>query len=913
MKRKYLILPFSLIIITGLAFFMNQQSDDLKKSEELRELHKQALENSPFKDTKNLTKEERKKLAIPPNGYNEMIWELTMDPGLGRPAPERLAMLQKQLNAESENQRGVGGDASNPWIDRGPNNIGGRTRGLMFDPNDGTNRKVFAGGVSGGLWVNNDITNANTSWTLVPGIGANISVNHIISDPNNSNTFYIGTGESYTSGAVIGRGIWKSTDGGTTWSNIWGGYTGLSSGNQVVDGVFYINDLVARDMGSTTELYAAVAGAYYGPSSPAQWHGLNGQNVYKSTDGGLNWTSLNVLESSIPINPNDIEIDPTNNDVWFTTTQNSFSGSLGGTIYRYDGTNPPVLVNSIANARRIEIEPSPTTANKWWIAAAELNSPSTFICNLYDTVDAFVNIVAITEPNDADPNIGAADFTRGQAWYDLVIESDASENLIAGGIDLFRKPSAQTTWNQISEWYNITGLTASYVHADIHSAVQRPGSPNSYIFGTDGGVFYTADITTAFNNSSAIQARNKDYNTIQFYYGAFSNAINGAAEDLVGGTQDNGTPAIYDASAGANAFTDITGGDGGYTDIDDNGNYIVTAYPGNTHYVVTPTQFYQIASGTGGNFINQAALDSNLDILYTNASTSVARIERISNFQSGAGSVVNTNLTHTDVLFNGSSPSAMKVSPYTTGSTKLFAGMVNGTLWRVDNADTTPTFNNITGGSFVGSISDIELGQTDQEIFVTMFNYGVTSIWYTANGGTTWVSKEGNLPDLPIRCVLQNPLIPQEVIIGTELGVWATADITAVSPSWVQTYNGMSDVTVVDLDVKSDNSILASTHGRGMFTSQFTSSPLSVDDPGFNETSISLVPTISDGNFELITRRALGEVQFELYDLSGKTVYNSNFRMNSNRHGFNLNLESGVYIVRIGSNGTAITKRIIIR
>ncbi|NNK69706.1 MAG: hypothetical protein HKO96_04445, partial [Flavobacteriaceae bacterium] len=57
MKRKYLILPFSLIIITGLAFFMNQQSDDLKKSEELRELHKQALENSPFKDTKNLTKE----------------------------------------------------------------------------------------------------------------------------------------------------------------------------------------------------------------------------------------------------------------------------------------------------------------------------------------------------------------------------------------------------------------------------------------------------------------------------------------------------------------------------------------------------------------------------------------------------------------------------------------------------------------------------------------------------------------------------------------------------------------------------------------------------------------------------------------------------------------------------------------
>lgn len=114
--------------------------------------------------------------------------------------------------------------------------------------------RVFAGGVSGGLWVNNDITSASSSWTLVPGTGANISVNVIISDPNNSNTFYIG--------AVLGRGIWKSTDSGVNWTNIFGGYTGTSNGNQQIDGIFYINDLVARDVGSTTELYAAVAGEY---------------------------------------------------------------------------------------------------------------------------------------------------------------------------------------------------------------------------------------------------------------------------------------------------------------------------------------------------------------------------------------------------------------------------------------------------------------------------------------------------------------------------------------------------------------------------------------------------------------------------------------------------------------------------
>jgi len=44
------------------------------------------------------------------------------------------------------------------WKERGPNNVGGRIRALMFDPKDATKKKVWAGGVAGGLWYNNDIT-----------------------------------------------------------------------------------------------------------------------------------------------------------------------------------------------------------------------------------------------------------------------------------------------------------------------------------------------------------------------------------------------------------------------------------------------------------------------------------------------------------------------------------------------------------------------------------------------------------------------------------------------------------------------------------------------------------------------------------------------------------------------------------
>src|SRR5690606_31563972 len=129
--------------------------------ENLRKKHQHFLDNSPYKDVKNLSRKERKALGLPPNAYNDQVFELTMDPNTGRPMLEHLEAIQKELIENRVLARGVGGQASMPWIDRGPNNQGGRTRGIMFDPNDVGNAnpaddytRVFAGGVSGGLWVN---------------------------------------------------------------------------------------------------------------------------------------------------------------------------------------------------------------------------------------------------------------------------------------------------------------------------------------------------------------------------------------------------------------------------------------------------------------------------------------------------------------------------------------------------------------------------------------------------------------------------------------------------------------------------------------------------------------------------------------------------------------------------------------
>ncbi len=926
MKKKLLITSTIVALIAIVTFYF--KTNDQSGIDILREKRQMFLDNNPYKVSQNLSKKDRRAKGLPPNAYYEQLWELTMDPNTGRPMPERLEAVRAQLSEQRVFSRGVGGENSNPWVSRGPNDQGGRTRGIMFDPNDIGNAnpaddytRVFAGSVSGGLWVNEDITNINSSWTLVTGMQSNISVTTIISDPNNSNTFYIGSGESFTFGDAVGRGVWKSTDGGFTWQNIFGGYNSFSAGN--VNGIFYINDIVARNVAGATELYIAVANARYGSaSSPNNSHGVNEAGVYKSTDGGTSWNRFDItFNNGNYKNPCDIEID-INNNIWFTTTSNVF-GNPGGDIYRSTDGNSFSLVTTIPNARRTELEVSSTDANRFWVAA-EIGSGR--VADLFITSDAFSSISAMLEPNDADNNISATDYTRNQANYDLPIEADQNGKLYVGGIDLFVSPNNGLNWNQISKWSNNPGLntiTVPFVHADQHAIVFRPGSnDNQVVFGNDGGVYYSSNISATAGNTSAIQPRNINYVTTQFYYGTIDGIGGANGDDLAGGTQDNGTQVLINGVAGANPFFDPVGGDGGFTEIDDIGSqYIITTYPYNNHrYVNYPSLSggYSITTGTDsndnplGSFINEAALDKNQNVLFSNKSRGGTRaIERTTNFMNGESNVVNADLTN--ALLNAS-PSALKVSPFTTVTSTLFAGLRNGRLLKITFANLGPFWSNITGPGFVGSISDIEFGQTEQEMFVTMHNYGVQSIWHTSNGGATWRSLEGNLPDIPVKCILQNPLIPNELIIGTDLGVWATADFTATNPVWIPSFKGMSDVTVLDLDLRaSDNTILASTYGRGLFTSTFTATTLNTMENEMAINQISVYPTISNGIINIASKSNLGAVKLEVYNVGGQKVLNKSIDLSGITMNLSLKLSAGMYFMKFNGLNVTETKRVVIK
>ena len=932
MKKKYTLVAFLGALLSISLYFSLAEDKATLQVEALRTQHQYFLDNSPFKESQKLSRDERKAQGLPPNSFNERLWDLTLDPALGRPANERLMETQKQLR-EAYSSNGASQRFINNWEERGPENLGGRTRAILFDPNDINNAdaaddytRVFAGGVSGGLWVNDDITDANSSWSLVPGLAANISVTSIISDPNDLTIMYIGSGESYTSGRTFGQGVWKSTDSGANWAQIVGNDTPASSSNDTfLDGVFYINDIIARSNAGNTELYIAVGSAYYRDSSPSQFHSLYNSGVYKSTDDGASWTLLTINESDgTRSNPNDIELD-INNNIWVTTTRTSF-GNKGGKILKSTDGTTFTLEHTIANVDRTELEPSQTDSDKFWIVVDGDTG-----ADIYTTDDGFASVTQITtEPSDVDNDISATDYTRGQSFYDLEIEADANGNLIVGGIDLFRSTNDGANWNQISKWSNnnnLRNLNVSEVHADHHGTFFRPGTGNAnkIVFTNDGGIYYCDDITQANNSTTAIEERNNGYNTSQFYYGTIDDSELTSNDDIAGGTQDNGTWTKMNGAQGVNEFLYTRGGDGAFTEFDDSGDYMVDSYVFNSHRLRTlpfdnTTTSYSIASNftstgnTRGNFINEAVLDKSLDILYCNASSNADgnQIERNSNILAGtSGAVIRTQLSN--AIFDAD-VSALKVSPYTTTSTKLYVGLQNGKLLKVSNANTNaPSWSNIMGARFIGSISDIEFGQTEDDLFVTMFNYGVASVWFSGDAGTSWTNIEGDLPDMPVRCILQNPLLPNELIIGTMLGIWRTTDYTNANPTWVQSFNGMRETAIFDLDLKaSDNTILATTYGRGFFTSKFKLL-------GFNKLedisyTLKVFPTVSEGQFTLTSTQNLGSTQIEIYSITGKRVYETNVDMQQGfRKQFDLSLNSGMYLMKLKGSNFETTKRIIIK
>ena len=105
-KLQFALALLMLIVGGGIYLEMQDENKSNLQMEELRIIHQKLLKNSPFKNTKELTKKERLITGLPPNKYLEREWELTMNPYLGRPTPENLTKIQNFRNYVNKYREG---------------------------------------------------------------------------------------------------------------------------------------------------------------------------------------------------------------------------------------------------------------------------------------------------------------------------------------------------------------------------------------------------------------------------------------------------------------------------------------------------------------------------------------------------------------------------------------------------------------------------------------------------------------------------------------------------------------------------------------------------------------------------------------------------------------------------------------
>jgi len=657
------------------------------------------------------------------------------------------------------------------WEERGPDNHGGRTRTIAFDPSDSTGNTIWTGGVSGGLWKLTNAFSEDYSWESISSYQGNSAISSIVIDKSDSDVIYVSTGENYFNFDVFqGEGIYRSLDGGKNWKLL------LSTNNSTFefvqkllisgDRLFACTESgglqMSRDRGETWtrafvgfgsdprvgDIDLASDGSLYACKGFYQSDG-----VYKSTDNGDSWIKLEI-DQGIP-GRIELAVSESNPNTIYALAENLFSSSIRDILKSTDG-------------------------GETW---TELSCPR-----------------------------------LDRPWYNLCISVDPqNENkVIIGAIDLWITNDGGLNWEMLTDWQGDDGR--QIVHQDHHFIGYNTSSNSKVAFANDGGVYLSQNAHDSLPN---IEWKNQGYNTVQFYSGCLHPS---KQNYFLGGTQDNGTHQFEDEAI--NSTNILTGGDGGYCHIDkDNPEIQIVSYIYNAYTVTLDgwetSQDFIIAQE--GGFINPSDYDDQSDKLICSYKENEVLILDI---QAGDFEILKLAELNENFI------TAIKVSPH--DNSKIYIGTNDGRIFLVDNLlQGNPVLTNIYSGQ--GYIRNLEIDLTEEQwILFTISNVNSESIFVSKNGGQTWESQKGDLPSMPVRWGVFNPANPAGIILATELGVWTTDLFSGTDTKWQYNSFGLAPTRVDMLDVReSDFTVLAATHGRGMFTANVCSGLVDNDNDGY--------------------------------------------------------------------------------
>lgn len=706
------------------------------------------------------------------------------------------------------------------WTSRGPQNVGGRTRAFLIDPN--TPSTMYAGAVSGGIWKSTD---GGTTWQFQSNSMSNLAIMTMAFDPSvaDRSVIYAGTGErGATAGqgpqlradGIQGAGILKSTDHGVTWTQL--------------------------PSTATWDIVPRIAVNANGVLLAAARHGIYFCNNSSCANGNSPWSlafacydSANGLGLVVAFDPNTatnavaavLDYDP----VAATFRHKILYSTTAGQSW-LPSTMPSDRALTSYYGDHIELAYAPSQSGLIYANASNNGDPN--YGEIWRSSDGGQTFSRV-------PEVGATHCTNGACtlWVSPI---DPNSLVMGGQGGMSRSTDGGSLITQIG----YGGTLSGDVHADQHAIVASPafsaGNPQVYV-ATDGGIFRTDDITTAAIGTQSWVSLNNAYQTAQ-YHGATGNSASGA---FIGGTQDNGNLLTTSTSSNASLVYD---GDGGLNAIDPTdatyryGEYqflnLFRARSGDPPNTVTfiardggPKQLTDADPDPYGShhtaaFIGPFVLDAHDANKVVAGGLSLWRSINVKALVPDwdvirpAGNNVLLSVavarTNSDVIWVAEAGPPDGYFPNADGKiAKTSNGTAPAPSWTtvrtVSSADGLPP----------RAATSIYIDPDDAStVYVTFGAYDGHSLFRTTDNGQNWTAIHGTgltaLPPAPARVVVRHPRNSKVLFVGTDVGIYESDD---GGGSWAPSSQGPGDAAVYDLKfVYGTDQLLVATHGRGLWT-----------------------------------------------------------------------------------------------
>lgn len=674
----------------------------------------------------------------------------------------------------------------------------GRVTGLAISP--GASPTIYLASAGGGVWSS---TNAGASWTTNTDTQPSLAIGSITVDSSNPSVLFAGAGESnQCSDCHTGDGILESLDGGTTWttSNPGGIFTDTYTSAVVVEPG-------ASSLASTTVLIG------------------NSNNLYVSHDGGTSWSPergtgwiagsvqsvvLNSLTSPASIyawvQGAGLEMSTDNGASW-TTTQNaaasdtSAKGALA--IAPNAALGSTVLYLSLGGGSQYVGMYKSTDGGVTWTQLSN--------CTLSST-----NCVPYFTSSNYGYNGLNDDSTGDQGYFDNVVAVDPlNPNIvIAGGVTAVESLDGGRNWIDLDANSGFANF-----HPDIH-ALTFDSAGNLYL-GTDGGL-WGISATNLASETLRFNDLNSNLNTTQFYAG-IGQLSNGG--EILAGSQDNGTFEYLASSPASRAWTAVDSGDGGVVAIDpSNPNFQISESD------VSSTQGALDATTNNWVTVNPLTLPpyGTTDwvspvLIVPNASGSTIVFGGDGVYESGDGGATWDAPTG----YTSSTVSSLAVAP--SNPSVLYAGFDDGTIQMSnDGGATWVTIDTLSSANVVWHIA---VSATDPyTVYVAgasgssaFTQHGAPQLLVGTNLNTTpaWTSINGDLPsnDLTSAVIADGH---GGLIAANDIGVYWASVLNGQNTRWQRLGAGLPNVQIQDILLTPNDTLIAATHGRGLWTLAFS-------------------------------------------------------------------------------------------